>query len=134
MIPRHHPEPTLRRAAIHAVERALAAAIASGALPALPEPVTVEVQRPAKPEHGDLATNLALKLARPLRRAPLAIAEALAAELNRESNDHSSAASTPIESASVAPPGFINLRLADASLDGVLAGILAEPDRWGRVA
>ncbi len=41
----------------------------------------VEVERPANPEHGDLATNLALKLARPMRRAPLQIAEALASSL-----------------------------------------------------
>src|SRR5690242_6315083 len=31
----------------------------------------VEVERPANPDHGDLASNLALKLARPLRRSPL---------------------------------------------------------------
>ena len=36
---------------------------------------------PADPAHGDLASNLALKLARPLRRPPMAIAEAIAAEL-----------------------------------------------------
>ena len=37
------------------------------------------------PAHGDLASNLAMKLARPLRRPPMAIAEAIAAELRRAS-------------------------------------------------
>jgi arginyl-tRNA synthetase len=128
-------EPTLRSAAIHAVERALAGAIAAGTLPQAPteDPaVSVEVGRPANAEHGDLATNLALKLARPLRRAPLEIAAAIAAELNRESATSSS--SSPIASAEVAPPGFVNLHLADPALDRVLAGILANPTDWGRVA
>ena len=53
-------------------------------LPAWPDrrdPPPVEIERPADPEHGDFASNLALKLARPYRMAPLAIANALAAEL-----------------------------------------------------
>ena len=127
-------EPTLRSAAIHAVERALAAAIASGTLPpAAPDApaVGVEVQRPANPDHGDLATNIALKLAKPMRRAPLEIASAVAAELNREST--AGASGTPVASAVIAPPGFINLHLADAALDAVLAGILAGPASWGRI-
>ncbi len=129
------PLATLRHSAIRAIERALAAAVASGALPASVEgapPVSVEVERPANPDHGDLATNLAMKLARPYRRAPLDIARAIAAELSRATADDP--AGTPIASVSVAPPGFINLHLSDAALDGVIAGILAAPAGWGRVA
>ena len=37
------------------------------------------LERPADPEHGDYATTLALRLAKPLRRAPREIAEELAA-------------------------------------------------------
>ncbi|MGH2464375.1 MAG: arginine--tRNA ligase, partial [Candidatus Limnocylindrales bacterium] len=132
MIPAQASEPTLRRAAIDAIERALAAAIAAGTLADAGEPVDVEVSRPAKPEHGDLATNLAMKLARPLRRAPIEIANAIAAELNREVA--SDPAATPIASVAVAPPGFINLHLADTALDGLVARILADPASWGRVA
>jgi len=133
------PATTLRQSAIRAIERALAAAVAAGTLSAAVEgadghvpPVVVEVQRPANPEHGDLATNLAMKLARPYRRAPLDIARAIAAELTAEvARDP---AATPILSVTVAPPGFINLHLADAALDAVIAGILAAPAGWGRVA
>jgi len=136
VIPQLNVEPTLRGAAIQAIERALAVATRAGTLPAPIDEagplVTVEVQRPAKPEHGDLATNLAMKLARPYRRAPLEIARAIAAELSREVAEDP--AGTPFASIDVAPPGFINLRLSDAALDGVIARILAEPASWGRVA
>ena len=46
--------------------------------------VEVEVERLADPVHGDFASNLAMKLARPYRMAPLAIAAALAVELAAE--------------------------------------------------
>jgi arginyl-tRNA synthetase len=138
VIPHRPAGPTLRRAAIDAIERALAAAILAGTLPGGAEAgaaagsADVEVQRPANPEHGDLATNLAMKLARPYRRAPLEIARAIAAELSREIAETPGA--TPIASVDVAPPGFINLHLSDAALDGVIATILREPTSWGRVA
>ena len=67
-----------------AVDEAWQAAVASGALPAVEGDAgapTVEVERPANAAFGDLATNLAMKLARPLRRAPLDIAEVVAASL-----------------------------------------------------
>jgi len=109
--------------------------MAAGSLAALPADVArpaVEVERPADPSHGDFATNLAMKLARPYRMAPLAIAAPLAEQLSRESADHP--ASTPIASVEVAPPGFLNIRLADRALEATVAETLAEPDGWGRVA
>ena len=66
-----------------AFERAWAAAIESGALPPLPDDAprpSIEVERPANPEHGDLASNLAMKLARPYQRSPLELATLLAGE------------------------------------------------------
>jgi arginyl-tRNA synthetase len=112
-----------------AVARAWDAAVRSGALPAIEdgvEPPAVAVERPANPAFGDLATNLAMQLARPLRRSPLEIAEALA-EAIRTGPD-----GTLIASAEVARPGFVNLRLADAAFESTVAGILAEPGTWGR--
>jgi arginyl-tRNA synthetase len=114
-----------------AVDAAWSRAVASGALPAPApgiEPPPVEVERPAKPEHGDLATGLAMKLARPYRMPPLRIAEAIAAELTAEAGT----AGSPIASVWVAPPGFLNLRLADAALEELVAGVLANPGAWGR--
>ena len=119
-----------------AVERAWARVIEVGGLPPLPEGdapalTTVEIERPANPEHGDFASNLAMKLARPYRRSPLDIARTIAAELTAET-EHEPAA-TPIASVAVAPPGFLNLRLADHALEATIAGVLASPDAWGRV-
>jgi hypothetical protein len=41
---------------------------------------------------------------------------------------------TPVATAEVAPPGFLNLRLRDAALEATVAGILVDPAAWGRVA
>jgi arginyl-tRNA synthetase len=118
-----------------AVARAWERAVAAGTLPVAPADTPlpdVEVERPADPVHGDFASNLAMKLARPYRMAPLAIATALAAEIEREAGD--AAAATPIASVDVAPPGFLNLRLRPAALEAVIATILADPTGWGRLA
>ncbi len=121
-----------RTRARDAVSAAWARCVASGALPPSPAGVElppVEVERPAHAEHGDLATGLAMKLARPYRMPPLKIAEAIAAELTAEAGG----AGSPIASVDVAPPGFLNLWLADGALADVVAGVLAAPDAWGRV-
>ena len=81
--------PAVRRPFARACARRSSAAWARrskpGALPAVPPRRRLaggrDRARPAKAEHGDLATNLAMKLARPLRRPPLAIAEAIVAAL-----------------------------------------------------
>src|SRR4051812_7148500 len=113
-----------------AVARAWADAEAAGRLPAVEDasaaPV-VEVERPANPAHGDFASNLAMKLARPLRRAPLEIAEALAEQLR------GSAGGGLIASAEVARPGFLNLRIADEAYERVVGAILEAPGSWGRI-
>ena len=126
--------PPLRTQARAAVERARARAVASGALPeaaAADDAPSVEIERPADPRHGDLASNVAMKLARACRMAPLAIAAAVAAELEREIADDPAA--TPLAAVEVAPPGFVNLRLADHALEAVIDGVLAAPAEWGRV-
>jgi arginyl-tRNA synthetase len=128
------PKP-LRSQVRDAVEQAWARAVASGALPAIPDgqpPAEVEVARPAHPEHGDLATSIALKLARPYRQAPMAIATAIAAELQAEATAPHSA--SPIATAEAAAPGFINVRLADRALEQTVQAILADPASWGHVA
>ena len=125
---------TIRGIVRAAVERAWDRAVASGALPAMPADAdrpAVEVERPADPVHGDFATNLAMKLARPYRMAPLAIAAALAAELTAEAADDPA---SPIAAAEVAAPGFLNLRLRDDALEATVAAILADPASWGRTA
>jgi arginyl-tRNA synthetase len=65
----------------------------------------VELERPKDPTHGDFATNVALRTAKADGRAPRELAGELATKI--EVLDE-------VESAEVAGPGFINLRLADA--------------------
>ena len=63
------------------------------------------LERPADTARGDYATTLALRLAKPLGRAPRELAEELAAALGQ---------SPWVESANVAGPGFVNLRVSAA--------------------
>jgi arginyl-tRNA synthetase len=133
-IPTTEVPETVRAQARAAVERAWAAAIAGGDLPAVEraELPAVEVERPANLEHGDFASNLAMKLARPYRQAPLEIARVLAAEIAREAA--ADPESTPVASVDVAAPGFLNLRLTDRALEATIRGILDAPATWGKVA
>jgi arginyl-tRNA synthetase len=114
----------LDAALTRALERGLRGPSETEALP------SVEVERPSKPEHGDLATSIALKLARPLRRRPIDIAQAVVAELRTTGADPGSA----IETAQVAPPGFINVRVSSAALESRIRRVLADPASWGRVS
>ena len=82
----------------------------------------VELERPSDVEHGDFATNAALKLAGARRRPPRELAAELA-EL---------AETLPaVERAEVAGPGFVNLFLADEWFASALAEILAAGDAYG---
>ena len=89
----------------------------------------VEVARPANPEHGDLASNVALRLAKPMRMAPPVIAAALVEELTAGAMSAGGA----IASAEAAGAGFVNLRFADAALETMLDRARRDPERWGRV-
>jgi len=129
-----NPQP-IRSQVRAAVERGWDRAVASGELPTWPEGSVrpaVEVERPADPAHGDFASTLAMKLARPYRMAPAAIAGALAQALTAEAAAQDGP--TPIASAEVAAPGFLNMRLRDGALETTIAGILADPAAWGHVA
>ncbi len=129
-----HAAPPIRTRVIATVERAWEQAIAEGRLPAIDAEARprIEVERPANPAHGDIATNLAMRLARPYRMAPQAIADALATSLVAMAA--ADPRSTPVASATVAAPGFLNLRLTDGALEEIVASVLASPATWGRVA
>ena len=88
------------------------------------EDADVQLDRPRNPEHGDWATNLAMMLAGRLRQPPREVAERILEEL-----DTSGAG---VRSAEIAGPGFINFRLTDSELYGLLERILLEDQRYGR--
>ena len=85
------------------------------------KPVTVEP--PRDPGHGDLATNAAMVLAKPAGSNPRSLAEKIVAGLEKLDE---------VEGASIAGPGFINLKLTDATWRAELAAIHAEAEDYGR--
>ncbi|CAN5484672.1 arginine--tRNA ligase [soil metagenome] len=97
--------------------------VAAGDLPAGLDRKSVTVEPPRDPSHGDLATNAAMVLAKPAGTNPRALAEKIVAGLS---------ALAEVREASIAGPGFINLRLTDATWRAELAAIHAEADDYGR--
>ena len=106
------------------IQAAAAAAMAAGDLPQVPLPEIV-IEQPQRPEHGDYATNLPLRLARAARANPLELAQALAARVER---------SEMLSSADAAPPGFVNFRLAESWLASQVDTIVNTGATFGDVA
>jgi arginyl-tRNA synthetase len=105
-----------------AIRAAVAAAIEAGDFPgAVPDEVVVE--RPKNPEHGDYATNAALRLAKPAGRPAREVAEAVAARLRRTDG---------VEKVDVAGPGFLNITLASGSLGELARRIVEAGAAYGR--
>jgi arginyl-tRNA synthetase len=92
-----------------------------------PEAADMEIlfERPRDPAHGDLATNLALQLARKLKRNPKQIAEALAASLRPR-------VGAAIQALEVAGAGFINIRLPQSSKTLIVRTALEAGAAFGR--
>jgi arginyl-tRNA synthetase len=105
------------------LDAALDALVASGDLPAGLERRAVTVEPPRDVTHGDLATNAAMVLAKPAGTNPRALAEKIAAELEKLDD---------VSAVSVAGPGFINMSLTDATWRGELTAIHAAGDAYGR--
>ncbi|MBT8155258.1 arginine--tRNA ligase [Epibacterium ulvae] len=101
----------------------LTAMVADGALPDGLDFANVAVEPPRDAAHGDMATNAAMVLAKPAKMKPRDIADTLAAKLAEDAR---------ITEASVAGPGFLNLRLADGVWQSVLGTVLAGGEAYGR--
>jgi arginyl-tRNA synthetase len=82
----------------------------------------VELERPGEAEHGDYATNVALRLAATQTRPPRDIAADIASGALERGL---------VEAAEPAGPGFVNLRVSDAWLAGALGEILEAGDSFG---
>jgi arginyl-tRNA synthetase len=90
-------------------------------------PDRVELTPPAHREHGDLASPLAMALARHARRAPREIAEQTAERLRAMPE-----AQRVLASVEVAGPGFLNLRLAPTWFVEALDAVRSAGDDFGR--
>ncbi|GAA3545752.1 arginine--tRNA ligase [Aeromicrobium flavum] len=91
----------------------------------LPDPVPsqVRVERPKVKEHGDYATNIAMQLGKKAGMNPREFAELLAAEL---------AAADGIDSAEVAGPGFLNIRVSAGAQGEIARHVLEAGADYGR--
>jgi len=104
----------------------LAAAVAR-VVPDAPDAYArIQLERPKAAAHGDVATNVAMQLAKPARRNPRELAQAVVDALLADD-----AARALIASAEVAGPGFINFRVTPAARQAVLDVIAAQGDAYG---
>ncbi|MFE7795970.1 arginine--tRNA ligase [Nocardia sp. NPDC057440] len=85
-------------------------------------PDAVSVERPRNPEHGDYATNVAMQVGKRAGTNPRELAAWLATAL---------AATDGIDSADVAGPGFLNIRLAASAQGAIVAQVLAAGQGYG---
>jgi arginyl-tRNA synthetase len=85
-------------------------------------PADVGVERPRNPEHGDYATNVAMRTAKKAGVPPRDLAGWLVEEL---------AGRPGIASAEVAGPGFINLRLGADAQGAIVGEVLAAGEGYG---
>ncbi|TGG93273.1 arginine--tRNA ligase [Natronospirillum operosum] len=109
-----------------AVSELLAQAVqslqAEGFIPADVEP-RIMLENTRDKAHGDLATNLAMTLAKPCRQAPRQIAERLVAALPD---------SPLVRDVEIAGPGFINFFLSEETSRLLLERLFAEGQQFGR--
>lgn len=83
----------------------------------------VAVEPPRDSSHGDIATNAAMVLAKPLGTNPRALAELIVARLKEDPD---------VVDLSIAGPGFINIRLSKEYWQRLLAAVIRQGTDYGR--
>jgi arginyl-tRNA synthetase len=94
----------------------------AGQLPAELAKTSIHIDRTRDPRHGDFACNVAMSMAKPARRNPRDIAQALIDAIKP---------SEMIASIEIAGPGFINFRLTAAALCRETKAIIEQGDDYG---
>ena len=89
-------------------------------------PIDAGFEQPRQAAHGDLAITCAMQLARPLRRNPREVAQALLHSLQQQPE-----VARWAHAMEIAGAGFINIRLSDAAKQAVVLQVLAEQQRYG---
>jgi arginyl-tRNA synthetase len=85
---------------------------------------TILIERPKQASHGDYSCNLAMQLAKPMRKAPRDIANALIAALP---------SSSVVEKVEIAGAGFINVFITTAAKQKVVQGVLQAGAGYGHI-
>jgi arginyl-tRNA synthetase len=108
----------------HPLKEQIALLIGEALITVAPDaPVSLEIERPKNPAHGDFSSNAAMQLARPLKKNPRELAQLILNELP---------ASPLIARTEIAGAGFINFHLAPAAWHGVVPQIRAAGAQFGR--
>jgi arginyl-tRNA synthetase len=85
--------------------------------------VEIHIERPKNPEHGDLSSNVAMQLAKQLKRNPREIAQKFI---------DAAGGSPAIESLTIAGAGFLNVRFKPAAKLEIVRRVLREGEDFGR--
>ena len=93
----------------------------------VPDGFAIEFQVPGNPDHGDLACNVAMRLAKAFRKAPRPIAEELVEKLSTVPLDEGK-----IQRVEVGGAGFLNFWFASDYLIEGLKGVLDGADEYGK--
>lgn len=105
---------------LNLIEKAVAPLLTGSELQA-----TVLLERPRDPSHGDVACNIAMQIAKPLRKNPRELAQAIVADLQAQHHPL-------IASVEIAGPGFINIRIATAAKQAVVQTVLRQGAQFGK--
>ena len=125
--------PAVKSEIVTALKAALTKALGANT----PDNLTIVLERPKVAAHGDLACNIAMQLAKPLKKNPRELAQGIIDALlgvKVEAGSRASAAASVIAGAEIAGPGFINLRIAAAAKQRVIHEIFAAGALFGRAA
>ena len=92
----------------------------------VPVPV-IKLERPRDPTHGDIACNIAMQLAKPLKKNPRELAQAIVDAVLANP-----ARVGLIDAIELAGPGFINLRVARAIKQSIIKRVLQDAACYGK--
>jgi arginyl-tRNA synthetase len=108
----------------HQIEQLVTAALSALPADSLPSDVRapIEIERTRDAAHGDFATNIALKLAKPAKKNPRQLAQAIVDALSKN---------PLIAKIEIAGPGFINFHLSGAAYAQELMQVLEQGARYG---
>lgn len=107
--------------------RAALSAVADSRGIAVDKPIEPRLERPKSVDHGDVACNIALQIAKAWKMNPRELAQAIVDSLGA---DPSYAAL--IHSSDIAGPGFINFRLSNAAKTEVVTAVLSQQNEFGK--
>jgi len=106
---------------IHLLEKALAPLLSGSDI--CP---SISLERPRDPSHGDIACNIAMQLAKPLKKNPRDLASEIVRGILAQPDRQDL-----IESADIAGPGFINIRIPPAAKQAVVSVIMQQRESYG---